>query len=224
VLNVAPFRPGIARLGNIARAMSVYDVVEPLHAWAAGYWWRRHGCPVPPPSAIKRRTLQRYADRYGLRTLVETGTYKADTVRALRRSFARIYSIEVDPVLYHQAVRRCRRQRNAVLLLGDSADRLSEVVEAITEPSLFWLDAHYSGAETGMADVETPVMAELKVILGGAVHGHVILIDDYREFVSGQADYPSEHAVSDLARSMGYLVSQSDDILRLVPAPTEASV
>jgi hypothetical protein len=211
-------RVDTARLGDVARATGVYDLLEPVHARAAGRRWHRLGCPVPPPSAVKRATLRSYAQRYGLPTLVETGTYKADTVRALRRCFTEIYSIEVDPVLHRQAQHRCRRQRNAVLLLGDSAHRLVEVVGRMRGPGLFWLDAHYSGGATGMAALETPVLAELRAILSGPVRGHVILIDDYREFVAGRVDYPTEQAVRDLAHSAGYDARAADDILRLVPA------
>lgn len=215
--NILP-APVRARAKNLARSNGLYDLVEPLHSAVLVQRWRRAGSPVPPPSAVKRATLRDYGRRYGLRIMVETGTFKADTVRALRADFARIYSIEVERGLHEQARRRCRRQVNAVLLLGDSSEVLPAVLAELTEPALFWLDAHYSGAGTGMSSVETPILGELAAILSDPAAGHVVLVDDHREFVQGQVDYPTERAVSSLAEAARYQVSVRDDILRLVPS------
>jgi hypothetical protein len=210
--------PARARLADLARSTRCYDLIEPVHSAVRRASWRRAGRPVPPPSAVKRATLRGYGRRYGLGTLVETGTFKGDTVRCLRRDFDRIYSIEVDETLHRQASRRCRWQRNAVLLRGDSADLLPAVLDQLDRPALFWLDAHCSGAGTGTGPLETPILGELHAILSRSGQRHVVLVDDHREFARGQLDYPSEQAVRDLARSAGYHVEVRDDILRLVPA------
>lgn len=209
--------PAQAQVTDLMRSTGLYDLVEPAHSALQRQLWQRAGRPVPAPSSVKRLTLRDYGRRYGLRTLVETGTFKGDTVRALRRDFDRIYSIEIDEGLHQRARRRCRTQQSARLLQGDSAVVLPAVLNELTEPALFWLDAHYSGAGTGTGDIETPILGELRTILSHRGLRHVILIDDHREFVQGQVDYPSEHAVRELAEAAGYAAEVRHDILRLVP-------
>ena len=220
-----PLTPGHLRnrLADIARSNGAYDLAEPVHSTVRIGLWRRSGRPLPAPSAVKRETLRSYARAHGLRTLVETGTYKADTVRALRADFDRIYSVEVDEGLYRRAAHRCRGQRNAVLVHGDSSTALPDILQELDGAALFWLDAHYSGGGTGKTALETPILSELTAILTGPTHGHVVLIDDHREFVRGQVDYPTEREVRELADSAGYVLSQTDDILRLVPFPESRS-
>src|SRR5687768_9818802 len=136
------------KLVAFARTIGAYDLLEPVYGGYQRARWGLRGGPIPAPSAVKREILRQYAATHGLLTLVETGTYRADTVRALRRDFQVIYSIELDDALYQAAVARTRRQSNARILHGDSAEMLPVVLSGLTEPALFWLDAHYSGGET----------------------------------------------------------------------------
>ena len=50
------------------------------------------------------------------------------------------------------------------------------------EPVLFYLDAHFSGGDTGGVDIDNgcPVLRELKTISKRNVKGDVIFIDDMR--------------------------------------------
>ena len=64
------------------------------------------------------------------------------------------------------------------------------LLKKLNRPCLFWLDGHYSGGVTAKADVETPVISELKAILEHHIKGHIILIDDARLF-NGTKDYPT---------------------------------
>ena len=66
---------------------------------------------------------------------------------------------------------------------------LPETLKRISEPCLFWLDAHYSGANTAKGDKFSPIMEEVLPILDHKVRNHVILIDDAREF-TGKDGYP----------------------------------
>jgi hypothetical protein len=201
---------------DLIRKSFLFDAAEPAYSRYQRLRWQRAGRPVPPPSAVKRQILRGYARSYGLQVLVETGTYRADTVRALRRDFSTIYSIELDPTLYAKALRRCRKQYNATLLQGDSAELLPQVLSELREPALFWLDAHFSSGVTASAEVETPILQELRAVLVHSVASHVVLIDDFREFISGGTDYPSFEILSELAGKHGYAVTAESDVIRLV--------
>src|SRR5690606_18181920 len=106
--------------------------------------WERQGKPVPPPHALKQQVVLDYGRRYGLRVMVETGTYLGDMVEAARSEFRRIYSVELDGELYRRAVERFRGRGNVVVLRGDSVAVLPKLLQRLNEPALFWLDGHYS--------------------------------------------------------------------------------
>ena len=201
----------------VRRSALFYGVLEPLNSQIIVARWRRQGAPIPASPSVKRAMLRRTAQEHGLRVLIETGTFRGDTVMALRRDFDRIVSVELSPELHARAV-QTRRQRNAELLLGDSGEVLPGVLATLHQPALFWLDAHYSGGVTALGDRVSPISSELDVILGHAVRGHVVLVDDAREFHdSARSGYPDAEVIAAAARQYNYAMSEKHDIFFLVP-------
>lgn len=180
--------------------------------------WKLSGRPVPPPPAVKHALIRAYARRFGLRTLIETGTFAGDTIAALRTDFDRIVSIELSPDWHRRAVERFRAYPHVRLLNGDSADRLPEVLAALSTPALFWLDAHYSGPATARATVDTPIVRELESVARHPVRGHVVLIDDMRYF-TGEGGYPTKPDLLAWMRRAdpAMSVEVTDDVLRWAP-------
>src|SRR5258708_2430617 len=117
--------------------------------------WERSGRPVPPPQAVKHAAIREYATRYGLRTLVETGTYLGDSIQANLNRFTKIYSIELGDDLYRRAVHRFKGHGHVSILQGDSTVVLPRVVAQLDEAALFWLDGHYSGGATARGAEDT---------------------------------------------------------------------
>lgn len=138
----------------------------------------------------RSRLLAACAQQFHLHVLVETGTYLGDSVNALRNHFEEIHSIELDDALYEHAVWRFRRFPHIHVYHGDSAVVLPQILVHISEPCLFWLDAHVSGGLTARGVKNTPVMDEVRTITGHRVRGHVILLDDAGSF-AGKEDYPT---------------------------------
>ena len=204
-------------LSTFVRHTGAYDVLEPINSLYRRWRWDHGARQGPPPSAVKRELLRATARERCLHTLVETGTYKGDTVRALRSEFSTIYSIELDYALYHKAVQRCRNQQNARLFQGDSAVLIPQVLRELKDPTLFWLDAHYSGGETAKSDLETPILAELTAIFAQAPAGSVVFIDDHRDFVGGATDYPTAERIEQNAFAAGFTFAVKDDIMQLYP-------
>lgn len=183
--------------------------------------WERQGEPVPPPHLIKQQIIREHARRFGLKTLIETGTYLGEMVEAMSRVFQRIYSIELDPTLFAQARDKFQKHRHITILQGDSGEVLPEVLAQVIEPSLLWLDSHYSGGNTAKGKLETPIMDELQHVLNHPLRGHVILIDDARCF-NGQNDYPTLEELETFVRNhrpdMSFRVEH--DVIRICPART----
>jgi hypothetical protein len=200
------------------RRVSMHPAIRPLNDRRIVLQWRLAGRPVPPPPVVKHAILKDYASRFGLRTLVETGTFAGDTIDAVLRSFDRIVSIELSDTWHARAKARFSREPHVTLLHGDSGTRLSEVLATLDRPALFWLDAHYSGPITARAAIDTPIVQELESIVKHPVRGHVVLIDDLRDF-TGQGGYPTEPDLVAWMRRVEptMAVESRDDILRWTP-------
>jgi hypothetical protein len=171
------------------RRWSVSPPLVGLTRARIAFQWQLAGKPVPPPHIVKQRIVIGYQRRYKLRTFIETGTYTGEMVAAMSSRVAQIISIEVDPALHARAVERFDGQPHIRLLLGDSGVLLSQVLASLRDPALFWLDGHYMGEGTGRAEMDTPIVAEMKAIAAHDVSGHVVLIDDARLF-DGTCGYP----------------------------------
>jgi hypothetical protein len=159
-------------------------------------------------------TIFEYADRHGLRTLVETGTLFGDTIAATRHRFDHVYSIELSPELHEKAKRRLRRHRNVTLLQGDSADVLPGLLARLPEPCLFWLDAHYSAGVSARGPLDSALRSELAAILQRDNPRDVILIDD-APYLSGESGWPTWHELEVLCAERELRISEADRIVRI---------
>lgn len=192
-------------------------VARPAYQRVEYIRWRNGRRGGPAPHLLKRRILKTYAGRYGLDTMVETGTYLGDMVAGVRGDFRSIMTIELDDALFERAKRRFAGDSNVHLYKGDSGKVLKEIVSELRGPALFWLDAHHSGGITAHGDQATPVLEELDHVLASGEPRHVVLIDDARDF-NGAGGYPT---VDDLRRQIGtrpLSLEVKDDVIRIVPA------
>lgn len=123
----------------------------------------------------------------------ETGTFRGDSAVWAAGLFANVYTVEQSEVFYQEA---CTKYRDAPItfLLDDSRTALRKLVDVLRGPSLFWLDAHWSGVagSAGGSD-QCPLLEELN-ILGGLKDECVILVDDARYFLCPP---PPPHRVDD---------------------------
>jgi hypothetical protein len=102
----------------------------------------------------------------------ETGTHKGDGVQnALDMGFEEVISIEILPELYEGCVNRFKGKEDKVhLFLGDSNERMEEMLELIKEPSLIFLDGHF--------DNGNPLWKELEILNNHPIKTHTIIVDD----------------------------------------------
>ncbi|WP_193211624.1 hypothetical protein [Luteolibacter marinus] len=182
--------------------------------------WIEDGRPDPPPPLAKREMLLEYKQRHGLEILVETGTFKGDTVEAMRGEFRKVYSIELAEHFYLEAKKRFAGVSNVDLRQGDSGKVMAGLVTELDAPTLFWLDGHYSGGDTAQGDLNCPVWGELEAIFSGCKQPFVVLIDDARCFRHvGAEDYPDvsdiEKWVAERRPDLGLEVAM--DCIRIAP-------
>jgi len=197
------------------RRFSMQPAIRPFTDYRINLQWRLMGRPVPPPPPVKQAIVKAYQRRFALRTLIETGTFAGGMIDAVQDRFDRIVSIELDPDWHMRAVERFRSAPHITLLQGDSGTRLQEVLATLRDPALFWLDAHYSGPITARGALDSPIVQELDAIRAHPVAGHVVLIDDIRDF-TGSGGYPTIESLIGWIRDVdpAAMVDVRDDILR----------
>ncbi|HEV8187381.1 MAG TPA: hypothetical protein VGP83_06510 [Pyrinomonadaceae bacterium] len=203
---------------DIVKKSIPYDVLKLHRDRKALRSWEKIGRSSPPPHVVKEALIRDYARAFNTRILVETGTYLGDMVYAMRKSFFRILSFELDQTLYEQARKRFAADDHIEIIQGDSGLLLADYLTNINERCLFWLDGHYSGGITARGELNTPIKRELEHIFEHPVAGHVILIDDARCF-TGQSDYPTLDELQRVVneRTQGWQFSVEDDVVRIHP-------
>jgi hypothetical protein len=124
--------------------------------------------------------------------LVETGTFKGDTVASARNIVPHVISIERDHPLAEAAKRRFAHDENVQIIEGDAAESLAELqAEIDNQAVLYWLDAHWCATPGEIALLredsggrgECQLLQELRNI-GSLNEKTVILIDDARLFTA----------------------------------------
>lgn len=200
---------------QLLRKTFLHRPLRRLAHWYILQRWQMNGRPLPPPILYKQRVVREYGRKFGLQTLVETGTAKGKMVRACRDHFRQIISIELDPHLHRQAQAQFDGQPHITLLQGDSGEALAGVLAALSEPALFWLDAHAMVGGIRPPQI-TPIIQELHHILAHHITTHVILIDDARLFTQ-KSDYPTISEVQTLINGAWpeHTFAVQDDIIRI---------
>ncbi|MBJ7901329.1 MAG: hypothetical protein GC158_15730 [Cyanobacteria bacterium RI_101] len=106
--------------------------------------------------------ITRLADTFQISSFIETGTYYGGTAVWAARVFGKVLTIERSPELYHQAVEAHKNIENIQFILGDSKIELSKIITELSSPSLFWLDAHWSGGLTYGNDDQCGSISDLQ--------------------------------------------------------------
>ncbi len=202
--------------------MSFSILPRPVRNWLRVWRRLRHSVEEHPIPALtdgqKRQYLIDITQRTGIKVFVETGTYRSETVRLLRNYVDRCFTIELDPALHAEAQAKLSDTDAIDLLFGNSGDLIPEILKTLSQPTLFWLDAHYSGAGTARGREDTPILQELGAILRHPVEGHVVVIDDAREFI-GADDYPTMRTLARFVERHGYTIRVRDDLVTIYARP-----
>ena len=142
---------------------------------------------------LREHKLTDYIDRYNLKYYFETGTGKAECLEyALRYPFEEYWTVDIDEDLIEESFNKFKNMsKNINLLIGKSIDILDEYIPQIPKesPTLFYLDAHFPGADFQKCTYEEsireykkdafPLEEEVDVILEKRdISKDVFIIDD----------------------------------------------
>lgn len=170
------------------------------------------------PAREKEKIFLSYAKKNNCKMLIETGTFRGETVNACKDFFETIYSIELSEKYFLESKKRFEGISKIHILKGNSSDILPTIINKNIS-TLFWLDAHYSGGETARGHEDSPIVEEVKTILDTGCNG-CILIDDARCF-NGKAGYPKISTLRKLVSEFNIqkkdslTVSVKHDIIRI---------
>jgi glycosyltransferase involved in cell wall biosynthesis len=166
-----------------------------------------------------------------LSVLVETGTFKGDTVAELCSLFKKIYSIELSATLWEDAVRRFENCLEVQILQGSSPARLRELKGELESLAvLYWLDAHWCIASATAGETsQCPLLDELLAI-GQLNAQSVILIDDARLFLAPPlapheiSQWPSFDLLVSTLRALGptHELMVVNDVIAFYPKDSRA--
>jgi len=135
---------------------------------------------------------------YGCRYLIETGTGIGRGVEeAAKHDFLQVYSIEIMHKLALDVALRFADNPKVTIIHGKSEKGLKEAMEEMEPgvPAIFWLDAHFPGADFRLAsydsernhDLRLPLERELRLLAESRdISRDVILIDDLRIYENAE--------------------------------------
>lgn len=192
----------------------MYGAYKALGHYPDYWYWILRGRPSRSPHLLKQKVVREYGEKFGLRTLVETGTYYGEMVAAMKNRFDQIYSIEFVAALADRAKRKFAGNSHIRIFRGDSRVVMPDVLALLQGPALFWLDAGYYGW-VGVRTNEQRLSAELEMILSHP-YRHVILLDDARG-LTGKDGIPSVEDVKAYVEStfLERSVEVKYDIMRI---------
>ena len=112
---------------------------------------------------------------------IETGTLNGDTTFALEPYFNKLHTIEFSEK-YHTNTKNRYIGNKINFLLGDSSSVFETLLPTITDKSIFFLDGHWSGGDTGHSVKDCPLDEEITHINNLFIHEAILIIDDFRLF------------------------------------------
>ena len=148
---------------------------------------------------------------------METGTFQGGGARALAAMFPAVVTVELSDRYFELARAELAAVPNVVTEHGASPDVLRRLEAA---PTLYWLDAHWSGLDTAGEDHPCPVLEEIAAIPPHPAD--CLLIDDARLFAASREpeQWPTLVRVIDAlrkARPAAHVTVLHDLILSVPP-------
>lgn len=145
--------------------------------------------------SLKRFNLSKISKQYECPYFFETGTWTGNGLAyAKNTSFVKLYSSEIMPEIADKARKRFASENRIEIFTGNSTAVFEQTLHIINGNCVFWLDAHFPGAEEGLKDyneydneqVKLPLEKELQLIKDiRSTFYDVILIDDLRIYETG---------------------------------------
>jgi hypothetical protein len=107
-------------------------------------------------------------DRFDIDLLIETGTWRGNSINIFCKHFRKCVSIESDKDCYYHAVEVNKNNPNVQLLFGNSPDILKTILIKQQKNTMFFLDAHWGDYWPLLDELQTISDFNIKPII--AIH------------------------------------------------------
>jgi hypothetical protein len=159
----------------------------------------------------------------GLTCFFETGTAFGDSAAWASERFDQVITVEAAVAMFVISKRKLAAYPKVTGLLGDSRQHIRNLLPSLP-PTLFWLDAHYSGTDTHGERDQCPLLGEIEAI-AATLDRNAVMIDDMRMIAAPPPppmraeQWPTLCDVTDALRRhhQPYIVLRGD-VLVAVPA------
>jgi hypothetical protein len=151
---------------------------------------------------IIHNVISRYPIKLNFNTFLETGTFHGLTIFNMESFFTKLHTIELKKEFYENT--RNKYKGNKISFYhGDSSKLVAEIVKNITNPTIFWLDGHYSSGNTAKGSKDVPLIEEIKGIYNNFKCSGILIIDDFRLFGSNQNEDWSNITLGNVLDTIG---------------------
>jgi hypothetical protein len=146
--------------------------------------------------SITRFDLNRIIRDYKSSVFFETGTFRGDGLAyALQSPFKNLVSVEIVPEIANEAKKRFNAESRVEIIETKSITALNEKLPHVNSNCIFWLDAHFPGADAGMTRYDAgndetlrlPLAFEIEAIRQRhrSFKNDVLILDDLRIYEDG---------------------------------------
>jgi hypothetical protein len=178
--------------------------------------------------SLKRFNLNRFINQYNIEFLFETGTWKGDSIFfALNYPFKKIYSSEIIEEIANKAKERFNGNKRVEIITASSSEGLTSRINDINGNCIFWLDAHFPGAEEKIKNyneipdesIKLPLESEIEIVSRRKnKFQDVILIDDLRIYEKGpyKSGNMPDHILPPKVRNTDFIIAHFGDTHRVL--------
>jgi hypothetical protein len=146
--------------------------------------------------------------RCGIRSILETGTYRGTTTEWFAQLGVPVVTIESHAPTFEFAMRRLKRFENVSIRFGNSSVVLPDYLPSALTPAMIYLDAHWEGY--------LPLAEELAAI-SRLLDRFVVIVDDFQ--VPDDSGYSFDDYGPGKALNPGYLdACAGSDLARFYPS------
>ena len=129
-----------------------------------------------------KECIDKYPMFSNIKTFVETGTYKGETVHEMSKYFKNCITFELHPGLIKIAIENGKQLNidNVTYIEGDSVKQMPKAIDKYNlddTSSIYFLDSHVSGIDsTYIYEYPVPLMQELEIISQKCTNKNIICI------------------------------------------------
>ena len=168
---------------------------------------------------IKQQIILSFKNKGEYESYFETGLWYSHNIIFLRKYFKKITGIELNKEFWKLSKNYFSRDKNVLILQGNSSLVIRNQLKHLKKKTLFFLDAHYSKDGTSGKNLNNPILQEIKAIISHKVKNHTIIIDNLNEFIKPNKGYPKIEIIKKLIKkNVNYKIfSLKNDLIIIIP-------